>query len=593
MVDVAGGAEYAGNPEPGDNEEYVVEDITLSWTSGNNAAYHDVYFGTDAEAVSEAGRLDGDTDGDNEVDFDDLKNLSLQWLSEVCSNPEPSDFTGDCFVDFRDFSVIVNNWGRSVDGTVFKGRQATADNSYDPVGLEYGRTYYWRVDEINDSYAQSPWRGEVWEFKVRFPAFPGAEGAGMWSKGGRGGWIYKVTNLDDSGYGSLRQAVESSWPRIVVFRVSGTIALNSELVIDNPCITIAGQTAPGEGICLKNYEMQIRADDVIIRHLKFRAGDNRGGAPDALNIKQGHNIIIDHCSATWGVDETLSVYTESGLVDKVTVQWCLIGESLNCSTHPKGCHGFGSAIRGGVGAVYSFHHNVYAHHYARNPMLGSYPGGSPGLIFDFRNNVVYNWGRFPGHSCSFSEPDLMTINYIGNYFKPGPSTSWQTATDAFGQYWTPYAIVDMYVSGNIMTSDPPAQYNNWRIIENPGGYICELPTAVDVPPVSTEDASTALDRVTEQAGATRPFRDSVDTRIINDVLNGTGGIIDDETEVGGWPFLSSSPPPTDSDYDGMPDSWENERGLNPNYYDDCMGDDDNDGYTNIEEYLNELAEMND
>ncbi|MGB4163259.1 MAG: pectate lyase, partial [Bacillota bacterium] len=196
---------------------------------------------------------------------------------------------------------------------------------------------------------------------VAVPAFPGAEGFGMWTVGGRGGKVYVVTNLSDSGPGSLREAVEASGPRIVVFAVSGTIHLKSRLTITNPYITIAGQTAPGDGITIADYDVVIRADEVILRHVRIRLGDRTRQEADALWIDGAKNVIVDHVSTSWSVDECLSVSAS----DNVTVQWCFITESLLHSFHSKGAHGYGSLVRGEFGSKYSFHHNLWAHHSGR------------------------------------------------------------------------------------------------------------------------------------------------------------------------------------------------------------------------------------
>ena len=424
------------------------------------------------------------------------------------------------------------------------------------------------------------------------PAFPGAEGAGMWAVGGRGGTVYEVTNLNDSGPGSLRAAVAASGPRIVVFRLSGTIKLQSTLNITNPYITIAGQTAPGGGICLRDYGLSVRADNVIVRYIRCRPGDNMGKENHGINVTAGKNIIIDHCSTSWAVDETFSVTTSPIDVQlgNVTVQWCMITESLNKSVHWKGAHGCGSLIRGSWGNAYTFHHNLYAHHNERNPAAGNYNEYSKdpdGLLFDFRNNVIYNWANSPaGHAAGASGKAKM--NFVGNYCKSGPSSKrnylWLgTVTHSRA-----------YFSGNCSNGTyPPDQWSLLTFRRNFSKAdikVFKLSSPIQVAPVHTEDAITAYERVLADAGATLPVRDAVDVRIINDVINGTGRIIDDEDEVGGWPVLESTTPPADTDHDGMPDGWELKQGLDPE--DPCDGpkDADGDGYTNVEEYLNYLAE---
>ncbi|MFC1605135.1 polysaccharide lyase family 1 protein, partial [Planctomycetota bacterium] len=262
------------------------------------------------------------------------------------------------------------------------------------------------------------------ETAASVPAFPGAEGFGAQSIGGRGGKVLFVTNLDDSGPGSLREAVETTGPRTVIFRVSGTIALKSSIAIKKPYITIAGQTTPGDGICLKNHSMVIAADHVIVRHIRCRAGDNAKAESDSLSVSSGRDIIVDHCSASWSVDETLSA-SSRGRLGNVTVQWCFISESLHDSIHHKGPHGYGALIRGSYGNGYTYHHNLFAHHHARLPRPGNYIDRSEdpeGFIFDFRNNVIYNWaGRAAGYNADGSNGtnSITKMNFVGNYYKTG------------------------------------------------------------------------------------------------------------------------------------------------------------------------------
>ena len=427
---------------------------------------------------------------------------------------------------------------------------------------------------------------------VIVPAFPGAEGAGKWTRGGRGGTVYEVTNLNNSGEGSLRAAIQASGPRIVVFRVSGTIALQSHLTINNPYITIAGQTAPGDGICLKDYGLVVNASEVIIRFIRVRTADNAGAGFDSITVNSGTNIILDPCSASWGVDETLSTSTDTAGLDKITVQWCLITEGLHCSNHPEGCHGMGTLAKGCFGAQYSYHHNLYAHQNSRSPYPGNYNDISvdpQGLTFDFRNNVIYNWGgECAGYNTQNGANSVCKMNFVNNYYKMGPDS---TEPNAFLER---VLASKGYFSGNMMNGSTPS--NPWSIVIFDSGWTqeqidafkqsSELPVLDAIP---TESALVAYNRVIQEAGAVLPERDSVDTRIINDVKNGTGSIIDDEDEVGGWPVLTSDTPPTDTDHDGMPDSWESSHGLNPNDAGDSSGDRDSDGYTNIEEYLNSIV----
>jgi len=420
--------------------------------------------------------------------------------------------------------------------------------------------------------------GAVEQVKA-IPAFPGAEGFGMWTVGGRGGSVYVVTNLNDSGPGSLREAVQASGPRIVVFAVSGTIHLKSRLEITNPYITIAGQTAPGDGITIADYDVVIRADEVILRYLRFRLGDRTRQEVDTLYIDRARNVIVDHVSTSWSVDETLSVSAS----DNVTVQWCFITESLNRSVHSKGAHGYGSLVRGEYGSKYSFHHNLWAHHSGRMPRPGNYTDHSldkQGALMDFRNNVFYNWGR--GYSGSNHDTNSITMyNFINNYYKRGPNS---TGNFAFREE-CPYAKA--YFSGNMMNGVEPA--DPWSLVDarlNRGVYENEYKQSEPFPAgfIRTEPADVAYERVLNEAGM-HP-RDEVDRRIVDEVINGRGRIINSQDEVGGWPELRSEAPPADSDGDGIPDWWCVKYGFDPVMGLDPSGDLDGDGYTNIEEYLN-------
>ena len=246
-------------------------------------------------------------------------------------------------------------------------------------------------------------------------AFPKAEGYGKYAKGGRGGVVYEVTNLNDSGKGSLRAAVEASGARTVVFRVSGTIMLEGPLTIRNPYITIAGQTAPGDGICLRRYPLNISADHVIIRYIRVRLGDESGGVYDAISGRYCKHIILDHVSASWSVDECMSIYH----CDSITVQWCIVSESMSRSHHVKGSHGFGGIWGSNYG---TYHHNLLAHHSSRNPRMASGCGNT-----DYRNNVIYNWGYqslYGGEKYQVGNDkfNFTNLNIVANYYKPGPAT---------------------------------------------------------------------------------------------------------------------------------------------------------------------------
>lgn len=430
-------------------------------------------------------------------------------------------------------------------------------------------------------------------------AFPTAEGYGKYTTGGRGGKVYLVTNLNDSGTGSLRAAVEASGSRTVVFRVSGTIELTRDLKISNPNITIAGQTAPGDGICISHYPLVFSTDNIIVRYIRVRMGDEAGNEADAISGRYHKNIIVDHVSASWSVDETVSIYH----CENVTVQWCIVSESLYHSNHDKGNHGYG-AIWGSNYATY--HHNLLAHHTSRNPRFASGCGNT-----DSRNNVIYNWGF---NSCyggekvekGSAEYVFSNINMVANYYKPGPATrsgsnrykiaqpSSRNKEADYGKWY----VADNYVSGNAtVTAD------NWNggIQPDDGTAALSWLKLSDPWPamaINQQSAEEAYVSVLENAGATLPKRDAIDLRIVEETKNGNAtygasygaksGIIDTQADVGGWPVLNSISAPVDTDRDGMPDVWETAKGLDPNNANDRNGI-TTDGYTNLEVFLNELA----
>lgn len=439
-------------------------------------------------------------------------------------------------------------------------------------------------------------------------AFPTAEGYGKYTVGGRGGKVYEVTNLNDSGEGSLRAAVEAEEPRTVVFRVSGTIDLKRALSIKNPYITIAGQTAPGDGICIKRYPLNIGADEVIIRYIRVRLGNETGNDTDAISCRYRKNIILDHVSASWSIDETMSVYH----CENVTIQWCMITESLFNSNHVKGSHGFGG-IWGSNNS--SYHHNLIAHHSSRNVCWASGGGNN-----DYRNNVLYNWGynsSYGGEKQQVGNPKFSSfkINFVSNYYKPGPATlagevSYRIVNPSYrGE--NDYGM--WYVANNVVEGNEKVSADNWNGgVQPKGGEKMLKKFRLDTPwnsmKINEQSPEEAYKTVLANAGCTLPKRDVIDNRIVDEVRNGYAtyegasykklkkvkdaskktGIIDSQEDVGGWPLLKSAPAPADSDHDGMPDEWEKKNGLNPN--DPADGNTVNeDGYTNLEKYLNSLC----
>lgn len=422
-------------------------------------------------------------------------------------------------------------------------------------------------------------------------AFPTAEGFGAFSKGGRGGEVIHVTNLNDNGEGSLRWAIEKEVPRTIIFDVSGTIELESRLDVKNPFITIAGQTAPGDGICLKGETLKILTHDVIVRYIRVRVGDakfNIGGTnqgKDAIDISFGENIIVDHCSASWSLDEALSTSSYKSTLTKVTVQWCFITEGLNPDNH-----GFGSLIRGTRGAKYSYLYNLYAHNQGRNPRPGNYNSNPynedpEGLLLDFRNNVIYNWGG--GHAGYNADKKSVTrLNYVNNYLISGINSKPTGIAYSTGSTYN-----RSYFSNNYFNNKLPE--NPWDLVnfndswtdENIKNYKQDKPFETGF--IKEIDAKSSYFQVLNNGGASLPKRDAVDSRIVNDVKNRKGKIIKSQEDIGGWPELKSTPAPIDTDQDGMPDVWENKNGLNPK---DAL--DRNkmaaNGYTMLETYINNI-----
>lgn len=362
-------------------------------------------------------------------------------------------------------------------------------------------------------------------------AFKGAEGAGRFSAGGRGGPTIIVTTLADSGPGSLRAAIEGKGPRIVKFAVAGTIRLQSDLVIRNPRITITGEGAPAGGIAIADRSLVIKADDVIIRYFRSRLGNRSGVEGDAISIAGGSRIILDHVSASWSVDETLSVsarYGPSEGIYDVTVQWSIISESLRKGGHAKGEHGYGSLIRGGRGARFSFHHNLWAHHVQRMPRPGNYTPASEdpvGPLIEFRSNVFYNWG---GNAAGYNadKDSAATYAFINNCYIAGPDSKKHLI------FREENPLAKSWFAGNRMNGKLPAQQRDLvQGIWNP------LSTAPDFAPVRADPAPRGCDAVLSKAGASAP-RDMVDRRIVGDVAARTGKIIDSQDDVGGWPDLA-------------------------------------------------------
>ncbi|MGF7139437.1 pectate lyase [Roseimarinus sediminis] len=441
----------------------------------------------------------------------------------------------------------------------------------------------------------------------QLPAFPGADGHGRFVTGGRGGVVLYVTHLnDDYTVGSLRTAIGYNGPRIIVFKVSGTIRLKAALKIKSGNLTIAGQTAPGDGITLADYPVSVDADNVIIRYMRFRMGDEAQQEADAIGGRFNKNIMIDHCSMSWSTDECVSFYQN----ETFTMQWCIISESLRNSVHGKGAHGYGG-IWGGKNA--SFHHNLLAHHDSRNPRLGEVDGDKFALTdaVDLRNNVIYNW---QGNSTYGGE--AMNVNIVNCYYKPGPATTKKERIVAIDKETDPNkATTDIwgkyFIEGNVLTGSERATADNWtygvynQFHSKYGGVSAAEKEAIKVEEphptgyVNTHTAELAYERILQYGGASL-VRDTIDKRVIHELSTGTAtymdggngsvkGIIDTQEAVGGWPELASTDAPADSDEDGMPDEWETSNGLDPNDGSDAQLKSVDGLYPNVEVYLNSLV----
>ena len=451
-------------------------------------------------------------------------------------------------------------------------------------------------------------------------AFPGAEGGGMYTTGGRGGKVLHVTNLEDSGEGSLRWAVGQSGARTVVFDVAGVIELKSTLTIYKGDLTIAGQTAPGDGICLKNYTLRINASNVIVRFIRCRMGDEKATEDDAMNLYTHENnikdVIIDHCSLSWSTDECGSFYGMTGF----SLQWCILSESLRNSVHDKGKHGYGG-IWGGANATY--HHNLLAHHDSRNPRLDhDYVSTLKGPV-SLVNNVVYNWGdnsTYGGESANDNNT-FRQYNIVNNYYKPGPATAsgkirfidpWTKACDNCSKTTGSSTIVPghFYMSGNCMHGDEGRTKDNWTgttasatvigTIRSTSPFVYKEKESS----VSLHSAENAFGQVLSYAGASLK-RDAVDTRVTKETREGTftysgsngsgKGFIDTQSDVGGWPAYEATGAELtrtkDTDKDGLPDWLEDQFGLDKSKAADAAAKtlDKNGRYSNLEMYLHYLV----
>jgi len=567
--------------------------------------------------------------------------LTLQW--------QPAGFAISNYLYFSTNSgAVLNATTTSPQFLQASAAVTGTTNSYNLTGLNSALTYYWRVDQLDIANGQTNLvKGAAWEFRTRHLAFPTAEGYGQWSRGGRGGVVIEVTNLNDSGPGSYRAAISASGSRTIVFKVSGVIWLQSQCIVGNGYVTIAGQTAPGGGICLANWRAGLSGpNDVIMRFLHFRVGDHAQQAMDAMSPGSATYSIFDHLTSSWSLDvacnslQSGSVGSQSAMT---SYQHNIISEPLCYSYHyndaerqATGCtncyqaHAFAASISGEIG---SYHHNLIAHSTDRNWSLA---GGLDQSVhyagsLDVRNNVVYNWldGRTTDGGCA-------RLNYVNNYYKPFPSNpyaTWLLKLDSINTNWgTEY----VYMVGNVM--EGKGYYaNNWAV----NSFYNGLPLAglvtnsAEVYPsyVTTQSATNAYEVVLSDVGCNQPATDLIDRRIIGEVLDRTThyegtngphytisgvvqdtpgpdypGIIDSQTDVHDYtndptrpnysanypwpPYLTYNPWP-DSDHDGLPDWWELIRGTPtnsaPGDFSDANADLAGDGYTELERYMNWLA----
>ena len=560
-IDTVNPRKKATKPSPANDDEHVPNESNLEWTAPVGATAHELYFGTDSNAVATAN----------------------------ARSPEH--------------------------------KASLKSPHYALPGLNHMQSYFWRVDEIHGADAK-PFKGEVWRFRIRHPAFPTAEGYGRFALGGRGGRVIEVTNLEDYDPakgdsvipGSFRAAVETDEPRTIVFRVSGLIRLKRPCAVTKPYCTIAGQTAPGDGICLANYSSgAFGTHDVIIRYLRFRVGDFARKAMDGAGLGSCDHCIMDHCSISWSSDEG----TSSRNAKNITFQRNLIAEALHHSYHYRASdrskfetHAFAGSISGNIG---SFHHNLLAHCTDRNwSLAGGYnQSGIYAGLLDIRNNVVYNW------TARTTDGGVTRMNYVNNYYKPypkNPFVKWLLKLDRIDPA---HGDEKYYMHGNILEGFV-SEEENWNAFQN--GPSVEKLVRVDKPLfesfVMTHTAREAFTNVLANVGANLPKQDVIDRRIIEEVRTGTvhytgtkgpsygdrpspnfAGIIDeptDDKDAEGspnfpWPEYRTYKVPTDSDHDGIPDEWELRFGLNPTDPGDANADPDGTGYTNLERYLGWLV----
>ncbi len=562
-LDASDPSARASRPVPADGDEHVAAEqgaVTLGWSSPKGVVAHELCFGTNESEVATA------------------------------NTRVPSKRTFDRYFGTNS-SAAAQAAAAFPHSPVYQGSLQIPAHTVDR--LDHLSTYYWRVDERHASGMLV--RGEVWRFRIRHLAFPSAEGYGRFAIGGRGGRVLDVSSLNDSGPGSLRAAVEAEGPRTVVFNVSGLITLESRLIIRNPHLTIAGQTAPGKGICIRKFNLgMLGAHDVIIRHLRVRPGDVAGVTLDGMGMAGCDHCIIDHCSISWSQDEAFS----SRGAKNITLQRSLLSEALNAAGHknyPAGAqHGYAASISGMIG---SFHHNLLAHCAGRNWSLagGLNQGGRHTGRLDIRNNVVYNWKH------RTTDGGAAQVQFVNNYYKPGPASKYFYVLNPERNNIEGFGPQMYFVAGNVMEGRYGPE-NPLEGVTQPEPYerfIVREPFFE--PHVRAQTAKEACADVLANVGCNRPILDDHDRRVIQETRDGTSrytgsrtglpGLPDSQEDVGGWEHYPEirRGPDWDADRDGMADDWEKRAGLDPANAADGALDRDRDGYTNLEEYLGWLA----
>lgn len=551
---------YATDPSPSIGQKVDPDKTVLSWQPGPGAIRSEVYLGTSSSAIAVAAKPVGDVDGDGWADIIDLAEIAAQWLGFPADPCPDLDYSG--LVDLSDVADLARDWGQSAD-SLYLG--ATGGSTFDPGSLDGSKTYYWRVDTV---HCGGIIKGPVWSFQTKLPAFPGAEGFGKWASGGRGGSVYHVTNLNDSGPGSFRDAV-SATNRTVVFDVGGVIHIGERIVASKD-ITIAGQTAPGEGIMIYGNGLSYTdANRSITRYMRYRMGIGGTSEKDTITIADGTDMIFDHCSVSWGRDETFSISGGTGEDPGfITIQDCIIAQGLET-------HSCGGLIQDFNGV--SLLRNLYIDNDTRNPKVKG--------INEFINNVVYNWDD-AGYILGDSEADSYA-NVIRNYFISGPNTGAAAFTRGNLNF-------HIYALNNWHDSDKDGVLDGAILSQAAYGTVDWQTAAYDYPGVKTMLYIPVVYKfVASRAGAAFPVQDRTDARLIKELLScGTSGQLisnENNSPMYGIGNLEGGIHPTDTDQDGMPDYWEQcITGLNPAAADN-NGDLDGNGYTNLEEYLNWLA----